>query len=1048
MTRAASSSQMAPHIYLSPRSVRRRLAGLLGLVQLLGHVYVSCSAGVLSLGIGRRPGQLPNMHGLAGLPIEIMSSADAAIDSCVALATTASHKLRGANHEVAWERLLDEKSTLEILGHTGRSGQLGQNGDNQRVHASWLQDLILKRLGLGDAQGLELAMGANVDQADFVIDANFVSSALSTDAAVAYQRKQGAPSPTSTPSSNSLDTSRAVLEEAKMLLRQRSFAEAREAFADSSLRLAAYSHKIRFATGLDNDTDAKQLCREWVQLACDSALGASECCINLGQFADAVLEATMALVLQPDAWQALHARGRAYLLRAQSLARWDDANKQPRSCRPPANDQARLLRQAWKDLWQAHADNPRQAIVTEALDACREEMRRQGSGDAPLGKQADAAQKPQGRWVLRKPILKHNDTSSVAAPATAMPLPSASKLEAPTVETRALHTEASSPEVSDSKVLAAAQHSNDANIDNSTQAELTASVASNLRQEILSIEHTASVLSNLRQEILSRIHTQASAENALVEHPSDALSALGDDTHEDPRGAGTHGQQHNSTHTASEIDHPWVETRKQWTKDFRALDGSAERSQDSKTHTLTSCADSSPVDLAYTTVMERTTLVPPASNTHLDSTDNVNEAQQSARHALSRLTQSFLKQMDGLKEGIQGARGSSNADAGKGYARTASDIRDTLPDEAGPKLSDPELEGTQRALQAPSDLRVQSATVDCTPLPGKAQHANDGEQQCLRSDRKVEATEQSNSVETSSVDDSLPAAGGRPSPLTPMRASLSQFQSMRSQLLETIMGSMSPTQVPAEDAGTQHPTSRAAPTNQEKLPEDDTCVRGKPQNAVQPSSVKSAAPLRHFTSEAIRNRGQLAEEVTRGWDQVWQKQRQVAAMAQDSPLADFHQVMQQLQAAQEAIEADAAASWPQRQFKVSTQGEIAGNPGSVPEKGAPQDAPLVSQHSEVGRGASSAPRRRVEAYVPFDSGMTSIPHEEGNSKASATAQKGSDVHAASRVTTIISRWAASALADLWGRMPEMLTPAHLLRPRKLRPEVRELVQQCYGGVVS
>ena len=86
--------------------------------------------------------------------------------------------------------------------------------------------------------------------------------------------------------------------------------------------------------------------------------------------------------------------------------------------------------------------------------------------------------------------------------------------------------------------------------------------------------------------------------------------------------------------------------------------------------------------------------------------------------------------------------------------------------------------------------------------------------------------------------------------------------------------------------------------------------------------------------------------------------------------------------------------------------------------------------------------------MPFDSGMISIPHEEGNSKASATAQKGSDVHAASRVTTIISRWAASALADLWGRMPEMLTPAHLLRPRKLRPEVRELVQQCYGGVVS
>ena len=41
--------------------------------------------------------------------------------------------------------------------------------------------------------------------------------------------------------------------------------------------------------------------------------------------------------------------------------------------------------------------------------------------------------------------------------------------------------------------------------------------------------------------------------------------------------------------------------------------------------------------------------------------------------------------------------------------------------------------------------------------------------------------------------------------------------------------------------------------------------------------------------------------------------------------------------------------------------------------------------------------------------------------------------------------ASAALHDFRERLPELLTRSHLMRPRKLRPEVRELFMRCHGA---
>ena len=97
----------------------------------------------------------------------------------------------------------------------------------------------------------------------------------------------------------------------------------------------------------------------------DALLFSGECCLNLGLYADAVLECTTALLLEPDNLQALYTRGLAY----KHATKGDKC--------PSARH--RLLQQAWKDLWKAHAVDPRHPLIIDALDECRENMRCQGT---------------------------------------------------------------------------------------------------------------------------------------------------------------------------------------------------------------------------------------------------------------------------------------------------------------------------------------------------------------------------------------------------------------------------------------------------------------------------------------------------------------------------------------------------------------------------------------------------------------------------------------------------------------------------------------------
>lgn len=61
----------------------------------------------------------------------------------------------------------------------------------------------------------------------------------------------------------------------------------------------------------------------------------------------------------------------------------------------------------------------------------------------------------------------------------------------------------------------------------------------------------------------------------------------------------------------------------------------------------------------------------------------------------------------------------------------------------------------------------------------------------------------------------------------------------------------------------------------------------------------------------------------------------------------------------------------------------------------------------------------------------------------------SDKKLVQSVSTAPRGWVGSATAALYGffeRLPEVVTPSYLLRPRKLRPEVKELLGQCHGAV--
>lgn len=120
---------------------------------------------------------------------------------------------------------------------------------------------------------------------------------------------------------------------------------------------------------------------------------------------------------------------------------------------------------------------------------------------------------------------------------------------------------------------------------------------------------------------------------------------------------------------------------------------------------------------------------------------------------------------------------------------------------------------------------------------------------------------------------------------------------------------------------------------------------------------------------------------------------------------------------------------------------------------------LRLQRSEEERRTSSnnqpSPQREVEEVL-FDSATLSAPEEEQlstimtadhidqHAHLSLESMAPADMGVPEAASRQILRWASAALSDFFTRLPEIVTPSHLLRPRKLRPEVKELLTQCQG----
>jgi len=309
----------------TPRSASVSLAGLFAL-QMLGQVA--------SLGGGRlRATRVPLM--------DTFSSADAAIDSCVALATSAGYGV--APHSAA--PLLQ---TQPMFGDDVESAQHdweGRRGTKTSGATEQMQDAILLRLGITEVV-LNGRLPLRACQAGVLIDhviPTTLESAATMICKCGHQECSHA----------CLEKARAVFNEARVLFRHRRFEEGRSGFEQAALRLAAYSNKTEANTGFPRWGEGRRLNKEWAQLAFDTAMGVGECCLNLGHYPEAILECTTALTLEPDNLQALYARGLAYTQLAKAEKRsWADSRAgrtQDVSLRQKA-DRPRLLRYAWKVL--------------------------------------------------------------------------------------------------------------------------------------------------------------------------------------------------------------------------------------------------------------------------------------------------------------------------------------------------------------------------------------------------------------------------------------------------------------------------------------------------------------------------------------------------------------------------------------------------------------------------------------------------------------------------------------------------------------------------
>ena len=304
------------------------LAGLL-IIQMLGQV---ATLGGLGLSGRFRP------------PFDTFSSADAAIDSCVALATSSSYGVQSDHTTTPSHRKVHK--TLS-LGATTCA-----NADALETEIAGLPrgyKAIVQRLGLLELvqDGLLQLPCSKIDQADLLMDL-MAWAAPNRMHSGADSCKH--PGDRGECSHECLTRVRETYNEAQILFRRGRFEEARLWFQDATLRLASYSNKTQSNTGYSPHwREGNRLNREWAEVAIDTAIGAGQCCLRLEQYPDAIIESTTALLLEPGNLQALYTRGLAYERMANEARRKSAvANRVARAGSQRASTRTRLLQQAWK----------------------------------------------------------------------------------------------------------------------------------------------------------------------------------------------------------------------------------------------------------------------------------------------------------------------------------------------------------------------------------------------------------------------------------------------------------------------------------------------------------------------------------------------------------------------------------------------------------------------------------------------------------------------------------------------------------------------------
>ena len=274
--------------------------------------------------------------------------------------------------------------------------------------------------------------------------------------------------------------------------------------------------------------------------------------------------------------------------------------------------------------------------------------------------------------------------------------------------------------------------------------------------------------------------------------------------------------------------------------------------------------------------------------------------------------------------------------------------------------------------------------------------------------------------------------------LTPMRASLMAFEKLRAQLLENMVSTVRDTRIcrGQESEFVDTPSSKNAPQDATELTKP--AMLDQEHCLLDPDSGLEDGPGND--DACVGSRSSLA----------------MSASTLDSPLQTASKP--DLQLVEEAAKADSKYPYSSPPCESSSDlldtplSKLALSPHESPSRNLIMDAALHSKGSML-------PAPEVQEF-------SVTPSLVANTHSSVAVGDADQVNAHNLVQSLAvvdvasdaslmqphvpqqpSSWAVSASAVFYGfceRIPEIVTPSHLLRPRKLRPEVKDLLGQCHG----